>query len=318
MNAPIRFGILGYARIARLHLIPAMLEAKNAMPFAIASTNPEKLHEAKETFGFAKAYGDYESLLRDPDVDAVYIPLPNSLHKEWTIRAARAGKHVLCEKPLAVTHAELMEMVSVCKACGVKLMEAFMYRFTPRIAKLRELLSSGAVGEVRHINSTFRFVLSNPASIQVNPALGGGSLLDVGCYPVNIIGMILQDEPVSICAQKTVRYGVDYSLSAVLKYQNGVLCTVSSGFDSQSSMFTEINGTDGTILMRDSFDQTDAPILLIKGGTATEIPVKACKRYVLEVEEFASSILEGREPCLSLEESARNVRLMERILEAAQ
>ena len=318
MNTPIRFGILGYARIARLHLIPAMLEAKNTIPYAIASGSPEKLKQAKDAFGFAKTYGDYESLLHDPDVDAVYIPLPNSLHKEWTIRAARAGKHVLCEKPLAVTYAGCLEMVSVCKACNVKLMEAFMYRFTTRIAKLRELLVSGAVGEVRHVSSTFRFVMNNPASIKLDPALGGGSLWDVGCYPVNIIGMILQDDPVSVCAQKTVRQGIDYSLSAVLKYQNGALCTISSGFDSQSSSLTEINGTEGTILMRDSFDQTDTPILLIKGGIATEIPVAACKRYVLEIEDFADALLTGREPFLSLDESVRNIRLMERVLEAAQ
>ncbi len=318
MNAPIRFGILGYARIARLHLIPAMLEAKNAIPYAIASTNPEKLKQAQADFSFPKAYGDYDSLLADPDVDAVYIPLPNSLHKEWTIKAARAGKHVLCEKPMALTEAGCLEMIAACKESGVKLMEAFMYRFTPRIAKLNELIDSGVLGEVRHINSTFRFVLANPASIKLDPSLGGGSLWDVGCYPVNLIGMIVKDEPVSVCALKADRQNIDFALSAVLKYRSGILCTVNSGFDSQSAMLTEINGTEGTIVMRESFDQTDTPLLLIKGGAATEIPVAPCKRYVLEVEDFSDAVLNNREPFFPLSETVRNIRLINRILEAAR
>ncbi len=318
MNTPVRFGILGYARIARLHLIPAMLEAKNAIPYAIASSSPEKLKEAKEAFGFQRAYNDYDSLLTDPNVDAVYIPLPNSLHKEWTIKAAKAGKHVLCEKPMALSEDDCQEMMAACRDNGVKLMEAFMYRFTPRIAKLNELLSSGAVGDVRHINSTFRFVLANPESIKLNPGLGGGSLWDVGCYPVNIIGMIVNDEPISVRAQKTAVNGIDMSLSAVLKYKSGILCTVNSGFDSQSAMLTEINGTEGTLIIRESFDQTDTPILLCKYGVTTEIPVAPCKRYVLEIEDFSDAVLTGREPAFPLFETVRNIRLINRILEAAQ
>ncbi len=318
MNEKIRWGVLGYAGIAYKHVISAMVEAKNAVPYAIASRSKEKLMDAKEKFGFQKTYEDYASLLQDPDVDAVYIPLPNALHKEWTIKAARAGKHVLCEKPLALTEADCLEMIAVCKECGVKLMEAFMYRLTTRTKKLKELLDSGVIGEVMHINSTQRFLLKDNGNVRVSEALGGGSLRDVGCYPINIIGMIIKDEPVSFCAQKVMFQGVDKALSAVLKYKSGAICTASSGFDACSTLLTEINGTQGTIIMRDSFIDTDVPILLIKDGVTTEVPIQACKRYVLEVEEFSDAVLCDREPALDLNEVVRNNRLIEKILEVAQ
>ncbi len=317
MDRKIRYGILGYARIAENQLIPAMATASNAVPYAIASSRPESLAAAQAKFGFPKAYADYGALLQDPMVDAVYIPLPNALHKEWTLRAVRAGKHVLCEKPLALSEVDCLEMASAAQEHGVLLMEAFMYRFTTRTHKLMELLDAGAIGEVRHINSGFRFYLADHSDIRLNPELGGGSLWDVGCYPVNLLGMILKQEPESVRALQTGFQGVDRSLSAVLRYPGGVLCTINSGFDSHSVMHTEINGTEGTLLMRDSFDETDTPLLMIKNDTATDIPVPACSRYVLEIEEFSSAILEGRAPALSLQETLRNVRLIERILRAA-
>ena len=317
MRSPIRFGVLGYAGIAYKQVLPAMMETKNAVPYAIASRSAEKLKEAVARFGFQKAYLNYDALLNDPDVDAVYIPLPNGLHKEWTIKAARAGKHVLCEKPLALTETDCLEMIEACRQNGVKLMEAFMYRFTPRTRMLQDLLAKGEIGELRFISSNWRFLIKDNSNVRVNEALGGGSLRDVGCYPINLIGMIMQDEPVCVCAQKVTFQGVDLALSAVLKYKNGVLCTVSSGFNAQSPVVTEINGTQGTILMRETYDQTDAPILLIKDGVTTELPVPACRRYVLELEAFSAAILENREAPLDLEETVRNNRLIERILKAA-
>jgi predicted dehydrogenase len=318
MPAPLRFGILGYARIAKVHLIPAMLEAKNAIPYAIASTNPEKLKQAQADFAFQKAYDTYDSLLADPNVDAVYIPLPNSLHKECTIKAAKARKHVLCEKPMARTEEDCLEMISVCRENGVKLMEAFMYRFTLKTAKLKELIYEKVIGDVKHIHSTFRFVMEPGPNIRLDPLLGGGSLWDVGCYPVNLIGMILQDEPVSVCAMKADSQGVDYALDAVLKYKNGVICTLGSGFDSYAAQFTEINGTEGTLLVQDTFDGTGLPILLYKNGTVTQISIPESNRYAMEIEDFSDAVLMDREPSFTLSETVRNIRLINRILNAAQ
>ena len=318
MTKPIRWGIMGYARIARTQLIPALLRAENAVPYAIASRNAEKLEEAVGEFGFAKAYEGYGALLEDPDVDAIYIPLPNSLHKEWTLKAARAGKHVLCEKPMALSAEDCREMAEICRECGVKLAEAFMYRLSSRVRKINELLDSGAIGEVRNIQSCFRLILNNPENVKLQPELGGGCLWDIGCYPINLIGMIMKQEPVSYSAQKVMQYGVDIGFSAVLKYPGGVLCTVNSGFDSQSNFTTEINGTQGALLIRETFQGTDAPMLLVQNGQTTEIPVESCERYILEVEDFSDAILSNREPFLSMEETIRNNGLMKKLLDCAE
>ena len=318
MNAPLRFGILGYARIAKNHLIPAMLKAHNAVPYAIASLNTEKLKQAQADFPFEKAYDSYEALLDDENVDAVYIPLPNSLHKEWTIKAARAKKHVLCEKPMALTEEDCLEMIHACHENGVALMEAFMYRFTYKTAKLKELIASKVIGDIRHIHTSFRFVMQPGPNIRLDAALGGGSLWDVGCYPVNLIGMLMENEPVHVCAMKTEKYGVEYSLDAVLKYENGALCTFGSGFDSHTAQLTEVTGTLGTLLVQDTFDGTGLPILLYKDGAITEYPVMDCNRYVMEIEDFSDAVLSGRAPAFSLKETVRNIRLINRILSAAQ
>ncbi|MCD7907220.1 MAG: Gfo/Idh/MocA family oxidoreductase, partial [Clostridium sp.] len=159
MDRKVRWGILGYAGIARNHVIPAMAKAENAELSAIASRSRDKLKEAVAQFGFRKVYESYDRLLEDPEIDAVYIPLPNALHKEWAVKAARHGKHVLCEKPLALTEADCRELEAVFKENHVKLMEAFMYRFLSGIRALKEALEQGAVGEIRHIYSTHRFYL---------------------------------------------------------------------------------------------------------------------------------------------------------------
>lgn len=318
MKKKINYGILGYARIARDKVIPGILEARNANLYAVASTNAQRLKEAMDTYPFEKAYDSYQALLDDPRLDAVYIPLPNAMHMEWTIKAARAGKHILCEKPLALSLEEVDAMTDAARENRVLLMEAFMYRFTTRTQKVRELLAEGVIGEIRHINSTFRFLLEDLSDIRLNAALGGGSLWDVGCYPVNFIGMLMGEEPTDIRALKTVRQQVDDSLSAVLHYPGGVIATVNSGLNSQSCMFTEINGTGGTLLIQDTFDDTTTPILLVKDGKTTEIRIAPCKRYVREAEDFADAILNQRPVAVSLEETRRNIKVILRILDAAR
>jgi xylose dehydrogenase (NAD/NADP) len=184
-NRKIRWGVLGWARIARENVIPAIQRSKNSEFYAIASRDTAKLAECRARFPAVRTYQSYDELLRDGEVDAVYIPLPNSMHLEWTIKAAAQGKHVLCEKPIALNAVECRELTAACAANGVKLMEAFMYRYTDRTRKVLEVVRSGALGEIKFISSTFRFLLANPASIKLKQELGGGSLYDVGCYPVN-------------------------------------------------------------------------------------------------------------------------------------
>lgn len=319
MDRKVRWGILGYAGIARNHVIPAMVKAKNAEVVAIASRSREKLKEAVERFGFRKVYESYDRLLEDPEIDAVYIPLPNALHKEWAVKAARHGKHVLCEKPLALTAADCRELEAVFKEKRVRLMEAFMYRFLPGIKALKDILARGDIGEVCHIYSTHRFFLQDHGDVRVNRELGGGSLRDVGCYPVNLIGCLLNDYPQAVSAEKTVFQGVEHALVASLKYKSGVTANISCGFDGCSSMLTEINGTKGSILIRDTFIDTRLPILVTHAdGRTEEVPVEDSDCYMLEVEEFSDAVLTDREPALGLQETIRNCRLIEAILKAAE
>lgn len=314
----LKWGVLGYAGIARNHVIPAMVEADNAVPYAIASRSVEKLDDAVTQFGFRRAYQDYEALLADSKVQAVYVPLPNALHKEWALKAMRAGKHVLCEKPLAQTPEDCQEMIDAARACGVVLMEAFMYRLTPRVQKLRELIDAGAIGELRAIYSSHRFCLTDHKNVRVNATLGGGSLWDVGCYPVNLIGLLTGCEPLEIRALREEFQGVDASLSAVMRYPGGVMCTLSCGFDSQCAMVTEINGTQGSLVLTDTFDESDAPIRLIRDGREDQIAIAACHRYTLEIEDFGKAVLTGRPLIYNTDETVRNTRVINRILEAAK
>ncbi len=319
MDRKVRWGVLGYAGIARNHVIPAMVNAENGEAFAIASRSRDKLKEALERFGFRKVYESYDKLLEDPEIDAVYIPLPNALHKEWAMKAAGHGKHVLCEKPLALTGADCRELAEVFRQNRVKLMEAFMYRFLPGTVKLREILDSGAIGQIRHIYSSHRFHLENDGDVRVSRELGGGCLRDVGCYPVNLVGWLLDSCPESVSAQKTMFQGVDHALTACLKYKDGVMANISCGFDGCSVMVTEINGTKGSILMRNTFIDSESPILLFDAeGGMREIPVETSQCYRLEVERFSAAVLEDRDMPLGLEESERNCRLMEEILRAAE
>lgn len=314
----INWGVLGYAGIARKHVLPAMLKTESSVLYAIASRSDEKLRQAVESFGFKKVYHTYDELLDDEEVDAVYIPLPNALHKEWVIKAAKKGKHILCEKPLALHENDVKEMIAVAKECNVKLMEAFMYRFTPRTAKVVELLESGVIGKIGQINSNYSFYLENYDDIRMSRELGGGSLHDVGCYPVNFISMVLKDHPQSISAQAIKKQGVDVALTASLRYEGDVLATVNCSFLGDSVELTEITGSTGTLVIRDTFYDSDLPILLYRGEEETAYSVEPCDRYQKELEAFADCILNDTEVPLPLEESVMNNRLIREILEAVE
>jgi predicted dehydrogenase len=325
----IRWGVLGFARIARENVIPAILRSSNSEFYALASREESKLAEARTRFPGVTTYSGYAELLRDPAVDAVYLPLPNSLHEEWTVRAAEHGRHVLCEKPLALNAIQGGRMMAACAANRVHLMEAFMYRYTDRTRQVLAVLRSGALGEIKFIASTFRFLLANPASIKLRPELGGGALYDVGCYPVNFTGLVVDEIlrsqsgrpedslPDSISAQWVKTAGIDAQFSALLKYPGGVIASLNGGFNAQQRVFSEIVGTRGVLEIPDAFLDQAGALLLTTGEARHEIPVAASDRYRLEVEDFADAILSGRAPQLGLAESRRNLEVMDRIFAAS-
>jgi predicted dehydrogenase len=328
MNPPdrkVRWGVLGYARIARESLIPAIRRSANSELGAIASRDEAKLSECRGRFGEARCYGSYGELLDDPGIDAVYIPLPNALHREWTVKAAERGKHVLCEKPLALSAAECRTMVEACRSNHVILMEAFMYRYTDRVRRVLEVLRSGALGEIRFVGSTFRFLLSNPASIKLRPELGGGALYDVGCYPINLVGLVADFvagaqpggiRPESAAAEFVREGGVDVSFSGVLKYPSGMIASLSAGFNAHRRVFSEIVGTQGVLEIPDTFFDNAGALTLTTGETKTEIPVAESDRYRAEVDDFADAVRNGQPPQFDLAETVRNAETLDRLLAA--
>ena len=322
----VRWGVLGYARIARESLIPAIQRSSNSEFHAIASREESKLAECRARFNVPKTYRGYDELLRDPEVDAVYIPLPNSLHREWVVKAAAKGKHVLCEKPIALNAAECREMIAACAANKVQLMEAFMYRYTDRTRKVLDVLKSGVLGEIKFVGSTFRFLLANPASIKLKPELGGGALYDVGCYPVNFVGMVADEIagqagsslPESISAENVRTNGVDMIFSALMKYPSGLIASLNCGFNAQKRIFSEIIGTKGTLEIPDTFFDNAGALTLTVGEERREIPVEQSDRYRLEVEDFADAILKKCATHFSLVETQRNMEVMDKLFAASK
>ncbi|HEX2861049.1 MAG TPA: Gfo/Idh/MocA family oxidoreductase, partial [Lacunisphaera sp.] len=319
---------LGWARIARLNVIPALQRSSNGVLHAVASRSETKRAECRTQCNPPRLHSRYEDLLRDPEVDAVYNPLPNSLHREWTIKAAEHGKHVLCEKPAALNVAECREMIAACRANGVLFMEAFMYRYSTRTAKVVEVLRSGVLGEVKFIHSQFRFLLNRPGDVRREATLGGGSLNDVGCYPVNFIGLVLDTlagcapgagpQPESLLAQSVDVNGVDEMFSALLRYPGGVTAALHSGFNAHSRMAAEIIGTTGMLEVPFTFLGHEGPLTLTTGDQKQEIAVPESDRYQLQAEDFADAILQNRPPRLTPEETLRNQELLDRLHAAAR
>jgi D-xylose 1-dehydrogenase (NADP+, D-xylono-1,5-lactone-forming) len=324
----IRWGVLGYARIARESVIPAILRAGNSELRALASRDEGKLAEARARYSIPQVHRGYAELLRDSEVDAVYLPLPNALHREWTIKSAEHGKHVLCEKPLALSAAEAREMIAACASNGVVLMEAFMYRYTDRTRQVLATLRSGVLGEIKQINSSFRFLLGNPASIKLKPELGGGSLYDVGCYPLNFIGLVVDQiaggepgaggQPESLAVEAVFDHGIDMNFSAVLRYPSGLLATAQCGFNAQKRVFAEIIGTRGVLEIPETFFDPAGALTLTIGEERQEVPVAASDRYRAEVEDFADAVLKKQAPAFSLVETLRNLEVTDRLLAAAR
>ena len=327
LNRKIRWGVLGYARIAQQSVIPAILRSANSELHALASRHEAKLADARARFKMEKTYVGYEALLRDPDIDAVYIPLPNSEHRAWALQAAEHGKHILCEKPLGLNAAECREMIAAAGQNGVHLMEAFMYRYTDRTAKVRDVLRSGELGEIKFINASFRFLLDRPDSIKYQPELGGGALYDIGCYPVNFIGLVTDEiasrpgsgsmQPESVSAECVRRGGIDTIFSALLKYPTGLIAAAHCGFNAHRHVLAEIIGTKGTLEIPDTYFDNPGVLTLTAGETHREIVVRESDRYRAEIEDFADAILRCRPPQFSLAETLRNAEVTDRLFAAA-
>lgn len=311
----INWGILGLASIALDEGIKAIENEPSSVFYALATNTQEEYHKAQKTLGMEKLYSDYEALLSDDQVEAVYIPLPNALHKEWTLKALEKGKHVLCEKPLALHEEEVLAMMAKAKENGCVLLEGFMYRYTPRMKKVQEVIDRGVLGEIRHVETSFRFMLEDSEDVRMDPSLGGGAFYDVGTYGVNFMTSIFKKKPMSILAMKRMEKGVDVQSTVLLEYDDGISGVIHSAFNSFEKNEAEIIGTKGRLLIPDPFLYNEGFITLYVGKEKEEIPVAPCEDFQGEFQDVVMAILAGREPKISMAESLMNTQITDEILE---
>jgi D-xylose 1-dehydrogenase (NADP+, D-xylono-1,5-lactone-forming) len=320
-TARLRWGILGVAHNNK-RLLPAFARSTHAELRAIASRSLERAQAAVAAAGIPTAYGSYERLLDDPAIDAIYNPLPNSLHVEWTMRAAERGKHILCEKPMAPTAAEAQKVVDFCRAMGVRLMDGFAWPHHPRTARLRELLDSQRLGEVRRVTGAFTFAMSplDPTNIRLRPELGGGSLLDVGCYAVYGIRWAFGTEPLRAYTTATRQYGVDIEMSGTLWFAGGRVGAFDCGFTLPSRGWLEIAGTEGVVSVPEMWQPPGRArfIVQLKGRPAEEVAVEGVDQILPMLENFSRAVLDGRPVSPPPEEAVRTLRVLDALAVSAR
>lgn len=326
--APLRWGIIGAGRIAR-KFVAAVQPSEEAVVTAVASRDPERASAIAAELGIARAHGSYEALLADPEVDALYIGLPNGMHAEWAIKAAQAGKHILCEKPLGSNRAEAEQMFVAARDNRVWLMEAFMYRFHPRTLRIKELVDSGAIGAVRLIRAGFSFTLGRPDDVRWQADMAGGAIMDVGCYCVNLARMLIGVAPEQVWA--TARWsagGVDETLAGTLEYPGGAIAHIACSFAGGFQQQTQIVGSDGLIEIDQTFtmqpNQTTA-IRVWRGvhfAPLEVIELPPVNHYRLEAEGFGRLIRAGHGqhglPEMPLAETLDNMATIEALLHSAR
>lgn len=328
MTDVVRWGILSTANIGTEQVIPAIQDAPNCEVFALASRDLSRAQTAADQLSIAKVYGSYEELLADGDVDAIYNPLPNHLHREWTISAARAGKHVLCEKPFALNSSDAQDMVDVCAAEGVKLMEAFMYRLHPSWVKVRELLSSGVIGELRSVQTRFAYFNDDPDNIRNQVDTGGGALMDIGCYAINLSRMVFGSEPTRVQAslRKDPDFGVDIVTSALLDFGDGHASFVVST-QTEPDQRVHLLGSTGRIEIEIPFNippDRETRVFLTQAGNpaagpdTVTITFPPTNQYTVQAELFAQAILDDGPVPTPPEDGVANMAVIEQIVEAAK
>lgn len=316
---PLRWGLLGTARINR-SLIPAIRASAGSELAGVASRTAERAAAYAAEWGIETAYGSYEAMLADPGIDVVYIPLPNHLHAEWTLRAIAAGKHVLCEKPLALTPADVDRIAAAASARGVVVAEGFMYRHHPLTSKVAALVAEGAIGPLGAIRGAFTFALTRTADVRLTPEWGGGSLWDVGCYPVSYARLLAGAEPVRVTAQMVAGpTGIDVALAGTLVFPEGVVAVFDSGFATHFRTFVEVSGRDGVLLAEEPFKPGErAALRLTRGEEHTTIEVAGEMLYLGEVQDIEAAVRGVRPPRVSLADSRGNAATLVALHEAAR
>lgn len=321
-----RWGILGPGRIARSFLT-GLAGSATESAVAVGSRDVGRARAAAEEFGVPRAYGSYEDVLGDGEVEAVYVALPNSLHAEWSSRAAAAGKHVLCEKPLAVSALEAEAMFATAREHGVWLMEAFMYRFHPRTLALADLVARGEIGDVRLVRASFGFTVTGTANVRLSADLAGGALMDVGCYPVNAARMLAGPPAAVSAVARWAETGVDETLAATIDHAGGAVSLVSCSLAASHHHTLEVVGSDGIVDVPQAFTPPpDEPATLLvtrgtRNGVTEELSFPPTNQYTAEAEGFAALVAAGHDadlPQVPLLESLDNAATLDALLTSAR
>jgi predicted dehydrogenase len=326
MKNKIRWGVLGVAGIAVRRVIPGMRLSKECEVTAIASRDLSHAQEAAKELGIARAYGSYEDLLRDPEIDVIYNPLPNHLHVPWTIQAAEAGKHVLCEKPLSLNAAEAEKLIAVRERTGVKIGEAFMVRTTPQWTRLHEIVQSGEIGDLRAVSGFFSYNNADPANIRNIPAYGGGGIMDIGCYPVFTSRFVSGQEPRRVIAllERDPQMGTDRLASAILDYPFGQ-CVFLCSTQISPHQFMKFIGTKGRVELEIPFNTLgDRPMRVIVDdgrdliGTGQRVEeLGPFDQYAIQGDEFSKAVRGEREVPVPLEMAIGNMKVIDALFASA-
>lgn len=314
----IQWGILGAGMIARTAIMPAFADLSLASVVAVAGHDSVRLQKFAQDFQIPLVYDSYAALLEDPEIDAVYIALPNSMHYEWTIRALQAGKDVLCEKPLAMTAEEATEMQRIADESDVWLMEAVMYRFHPRIRAINDIIRAGTIGQVTLVRGSFCFTMSDESNYRNDPNLGGGALMDVGSYCINAARYVIGEEPETVFANATFNdAGIDVSVSGVLNFPSGALAHIQCSFGSAEHQSLDIIGTLGTIEIPTPFtawNGDESTIRITTGADFEEMIFASANPYTLMLDHFSECVRGDAEPFLPAEDGIGTMRTIDAIM----
>ncbi len=327
MSNKVRWGILSTAKIGLKKVIPGMQKGSWCEVAAIASRDLSQAEDAARTLGIARAYGSYEELLADPQIEAIYNPLPNQLHVPWSIKAAEAGKHVLCEKPLSLTVAEARNLLAVRDRTGVKIGEAFMVRTHPQWLRTRELITSGGIGALRSVVGLFSYFNRDPKNIRNIPECGGGALMDIGCYPVNASRFVFGEEPSRVLSliERDPEMKVDRLTSGILDFPSGQsIFTCSTQMVPYQRM--QFLGTKGRIEIEIPFNAPpDRPCRIfiddgrdVFGGGVTTESFPICDQYTIQGDVFSRAVRGDAEVPVSLEDAVQNMAVIEAIFRSAK
>lgn len=325
----VRWGVLGCSGIGKSRTIPGLLACENAELYAIAGRNEEKLKAYAEPFAPKKLYTDYQALLDDENVDAVYLPLPNGIHMEWVKKAAAAGKHILCEKPMALTEEQVREMFAAAKEHGVLLEEAYAYRHAQLVQKVKEIVDSGAIGRIRYLESKHSTFDTNRSGIRYQKGNGGGAVYDVTCYNVSLASYLFGKDPedMSVYCGFDKETGVDVSDAVMLRYEEGVTAMLYAGLDAYRRGCYSILGETGRIDVDHKFNSSGVCHIRVSTGarpqgaeyvdeTTTEYTIWVDDNYKKEIELFSDAVLNGTPLTISEEESLRTTRVCDAIRRA--